>query len=427
MDDLNEDADKSAFCGDKRDEDGEEDDVDIYQDLQEEITIKESDANSNVIERFNKLCSPRKRTRVDFSAEEASDEDVDLYGDLNTFENQLVAEELQAKVESLEQKCSNLDSQNTELKNELDKVNKLNLALRRNISSIFKTAKAELERKDRQLKELQRAHDALIFRRGAGNNQMLPPISSNPPTDPSTPTSNININTPSSSKASMLNPDYMTNPSQSTTIPRCFVLKKDQVKGNIVTIENETECTFHMGKVTVSFTTENADFKKRRLQRLANAASGKAFAKQDLKNANQNVNGEQPRQQEDSNQGLPKLLAEKASLLDELASTDENLEEGEFTEEMKGEENPKLNKSRETYRRKDNFNPRHRSRSSSRSRSPVNNKRKRSSSSERHFLRNTRPNERGPPKRMIKPRSPAKHSRYRNTGNSHFNSRSSRR
>lgn len=94
MDDLNEDADKSAFCDDKRDEDGEEDDVDIYQDLQEEITIKESDANSNVIERFNKLCSPRKRTRVDFSAEEASDEDVDLYGDLNTFENQLVAEEV---------------------------------------------------------------------------------------------------------------------------------------------------------------------------------------------------------------------------------------------------------------------------------------------------------------------------------------------
>lgn len=47
--------------------------------------------------------------------------------------------------------------QNEELKNELNKVNKLNLALRRNISSIFKTAKAELERKDRQFKELQRA------------------------------------------------------------------------------------------------------------------------------------------------------------------------------------------------------------------------------------------------------------------------------
>ncbi|KAI9554305.1 hypothetical protein GHT06_019577 [Daphnia sinensis] len=426
MDDLNEDADKSELWRDKRnDGDEEDDDVDIYQDLQEEITTKESDANSNVIERFNKLCSPRKRTRVDFSAEDPSDEDIDLYGDLNTFENQLVAEELQAKVECLEQKCSNLDSQNTELKNELDKVNKLNLALRRNISSIFKTAKAELERKDRQLKELQREHDALIFRRGAGNNQRLPPVNSNPSTDPPSPASNIH--TPSSSKGSMLNPDYMANPSQSTSTPRCLVLKKDQAKGNIVTLENETECTFHMGKVTVSFAMESADFKKRRLQRLARASSGKVFSKEDLKNANQNVNGEQPPQQGDSNQGLPKLLAERASLLDELASADENLEEGEFTEETKDEENPNLNKCRETYKRKDNFISRRRSRSSSRSRSPVNNKRKRSSSSERHFLRNSRPNERGPPKRMIKPRSPAKNSRYRNTGNSHFNSRSNRR
>ncbi|XP_057375522.1 uncharacterized protein LOC130696462 [Daphnia carinata] len=426
MDDLNEEADNSELCCDKRDQgDEEDDDVDIYQDLQEEITIKESDANSNVIERFNKLCSPRKRTCANFSAEEASDEDIDLYGDLNTFENQLVAEELQAKVECLEQKCSNLDSQNTELKNELDKVNKLNLALRRNISSIFKTAKAELERKDRQLKELQRAHDVLIFRRGGGNNQVLPTVNNNLSTDPPIPTGNIT--TPSSSKSSMLNPDYMANPSQSTSTPRCLVLKKDQTKGNIVTIENETECTFQMGKVTVSFTMESADFKKRRLQRLARASSGKASSKEDLKNANQNINGEQPPQQEDSNQGLPKLLAERATLLDELASADENLEEGEFTEETKDEKNPKLNKGRETYRRKDNCAPRRRSRSSSRSRSPVNNKRKRSSSNERHFLRNTRPNERGPPKRMIKPRSPAKNSRYRNTGNSHFSSRSNRR
>lgn len=59
-------------------------------------------------------------------------------------------------MESLEQKCSSLDKQNSELKTELEKVNKVNLMLRRNISSIFKTAKAELERKERQLKDLQR-------------------------------------------------------------------------------------------------------------------------------------------------------------------------------------------------------------------------------------------------------------------------------
>jgi hypothetical protein len=49
-----------------------------------------------------------------------------------------------------------LDSKNAELKAELDKVNKQNLALRCKISSIFKTAKAELVRKDRHLKDLQR-------------------------------------------------------------------------------------------------------------------------------------------------------------------------------------------------------------------------------------------------------------------------------
>lgn len=95
MDDLNEDANAGELCGDVGDEGGEEDDdVDIYQDLQEEITIKDSDANSNVIERFNKLFSPRKRMRADFSAENALDEDIDIYDDLNTFENQLVAEEV---------------------------------------------------------------------------------------------------------------------------------------------------------------------------------------------------------------------------------------------------------------------------------------------------------------------------------------------
>lgn len=49
-----------------------------------------------------------------------------------------------------------MDKENEELKAELEKVNKVNLVLRRNISSIFKTAKAELERKERQLKDLQR-------------------------------------------------------------------------------------------------------------------------------------------------------------------------------------------------------------------------------------------------------------------------------
>jgi len=63
---------------------------------------------------------------------------------------------LEAKVDVLEQKCSSLVQQNDELKSELEKEKRKNFALSRNISSIFKTAKAELARKERQLKELQR-------------------------------------------------------------------------------------------------------------------------------------------------------------------------------------------------------------------------------------------------------------------------------
>ena len=96
MDDLNEElVDRSAEIG--RQEDGtKDDDVDIYQDLpdENETMVKESDANFNVIERFNRLLDPNRRKADDFHAENASEEDVDLYDDLNTFENQLVAEEV---------------------------------------------------------------------------------------------------------------------------------------------------------------------------------------------------------------------------------------------------------------------------------------------------------------------------------------------
>lgn len=66
---------------------------------------------------------------------------------------------------------------------------------------------------------------------------MLPPTSNNPPIEATIPTTNIN--TSSLSKASMLNPEYMANASQSATTSSCHILKKDQANGNIVTIENQ--------------------------------------------------------------------------------------------------------------------------------------------------------------------------------------------
>ncbi len=75
-----------------------DDDVDLYGDLE----ATGSDANSNVIDRFNKLFSPKNRIREDdFYDEETGDEekddDVGLYDDLNTFEKQLQAEEVRKK------------------------------------------------------------------------------------------------------------------------------------------------------------------------------------------------------------------------------------------------------------------------------------------------------------------------------------------
>ncbi len=97
MDDLNEELVGGEEASRQGDEcEAEDDDVDIYQDLPEEgeTMVKESDANFNVIERFNKLLEPKKRNDDDFYEENVSEEDVDLYDDLNTFEKQLAAEEV---------------------------------------------------------------------------------------------------------------------------------------------------------------------------------------------------------------------------------------------------------------------------------------------------------------------------------------------
>lgn len=74
-----------------------EDDVDLYGDL-ETVGSDANNANNNVINRFNKMFSPKNRITeddvgTDDNGEELED-DVGLYDDLNTFEKQLKAEEV---------------------------------------------------------------------------------------------------------------------------------------------------------------------------------------------------------------------------------------------------------------------------------------------------------------------------------------------
>jgi hypothetical protein len=186
----------------------------------------------------------------------------------------------------------------------------------------------------------------------------------------------------------------------------------------------QTEYTLKMGPITLSFISESSDFWKRRLERLQNVAHGKGIARPDPKSSKERVNGEpSSEQQPESSQVLPELLVDRANLLKQLSNANENLEEGEFTEEPTAEtERQSQQESRDMSRRKNVTHSRGRSRS--RSRSPIDGQRKRSVSDERLDLRNSRSNNRGPPKRSQQ--SPAKSSRYRNSGNSHFKSRSNR-
>lgn len=178
-----------------------------------------------------------------------------------------------------------------------------------------------------------------------------------------------------------------------------------------------------MGPVTISFVTESSDFQNKRLQRLETVGRAREAVKSDPKNVKESGNKKAVKKQNGSQPSNDNL--EDGEVSDEDSNGTERSQD--VTTRRKEDANEAEGSRDVMVRRKEDS--RRRSRSSSRSRSPNPSKRKRSPSNvdaERHYLRN-RPNERGPPQRARKPRTPVKSSRYRNIGNSHFNSRSNRR
>ena len=202
-----------------------------------------------------------------------------------------------------------------------------------------------------------------------------------------------------------------------------------------------------MGPVSVSFEMENSDFHRRRLQRLAVAYRETEATKLHDKNVKEtrekettkmnDKNVKETREKEAmklTDKNVKETREEKATSQINITHSDtpsENLEDGEVMDDVPNGEFQSKEKPREVERRKDDSNFRRRSRSSSpspsRPRSPLSNKRKRNSSSERPYLRE-RQNDRGQPKRSRQPHTPDKKSgRYRPMGNTHFKSRSNRR
>lgn len=99
--------------------------------------------------------------------------EIDLYSDLDwdKFDENNIGSNLndvailQDSFDKLEKEKNVVDSELKEIKEKYERMVMVNKILKTNISSLYKTAKAELERKNDRISELTRQIDDLVFRR----------------------------------------------------------------------------------------------------------------------------------------------------------------------------------------------------------------------------------------------------------------------
>ncbi|XP_047366148.1 putative uncharacterized protein DDB_G0282133 [Vespa velutina] len=96
------------------------------------------------------------------------DNDFDIYEDLSNYD--IKDDENPSKNnEALSKECEELKKEVNELKEKLENLQKVNETLEVNLSSLLKTAKAEITRKDKMIDELRKQVDNMSFRRGHFN------------------------------------------------------------------------------------------------------------------------------------------------------------------------------------------------------------------------------------------------------------------
>ncbi|CAO1442439.1 unnamed protein product [Diamesa serratosioi] len=97
----------------------------------------------------------------------AVESDFDIYGDLDYCLQPTLSAKTEILIpEPVEDKSSELL---TELQKENDKLKSENVLLTKNVSILLLTAKAEIERKDNQIKELRKEKDEIVFRKQKKN------------------------------------------------------------------------------------------------------------------------------------------------------------------------------------------------------------------------------------------------------------------
>ncbi|XP_043495342.1 MATH and LRR domain-containing protein PFE0570w-like [Polistes fuscatus] len=92
-------------------------------------------------------------------------EDIDIYEDLPSYNDETDFKDN----ENIFEKCEKLIKEVSELKLQLENTQKVKETLEVNLSSLLKTAKAEISRKDRMIAELRKQVDDMTFRRGHFN------------------------------------------------------------------------------------------------------------------------------------------------------------------------------------------------------------------------------------------------------------------
>ncbi|KAK2577435.1 hypothetical protein KPH14_003542 [Odynerus spinipes] len=96
-------------------------------------------------------------------------DDFDIYEDLPLSYNIKDDRACPENNESLSKECEELKKEVAELTSKLQELRKINETLEVNLSSLLKTAKAEIARKDKMIDELRRQVDNMSFRRGHFN------------------------------------------------------------------------------------------------------------------------------------------------------------------------------------------------------------------------------------------------------------------
>jgi len=154
-------------------------DFDIYADL-EGINDNNVDRNNDSIDCDESQIQNNTKVFQTLSTNTQINNDNNNINNVNINNNREDNDLILSELSILEKILANTENQNKDLlklnqqlKEELEKKDKQLFVLKTNISSLYKTAKAEIERKKREISELRESYDSIVFKRLNNRNDKI--------------------------------------------------------------------------------------------------------------------------------------------------------------------------------------------------------------------------------------------------------------